>query len=79
MGRSFSNKEVETIRNIVNQVLVTEKHKHLVKTISVLYVLLGIGSSILTVALMPKLIRKGAGKFYKKQLKKKLRTNTAEE
>lgn len=43
------------------------------------YVFLGIVCSILTIAFMPMLIRKSAGKLYKKKLKVKRHTDTTEE
>jgi uncharacterized membrane protein len=78
MGRGFSNKQIEEIRSIVNQELEEKKHKGLIRVTSVFYVLLGIGCSILTAVVMPKLIRKGAVKLYKKQLKCR-HANTMEE
>lgn len=78
MGRGFSNKQIEEIRSIVNQVLEAKQHKGFIKATSVFYVLLGIGCSILTAVIMPWLIRKGAVKLYKKQLKCR-HVNTMEE
>lgn len=78
MKQVFSDIEINMIKSIVIEELQVEKQKSLTYIKTKLYMLLGIGYSILTFVIMSKILDKGASKLYKRQLKHKSRKNTKE-
>lgn len=69
MKNNFSSKQIEIIRDIVEEEMKGKNKKQESTVKSFMYLLISIACSISVFILMPKMINKGARKIYKNNLR----------